>query len=210
MPYLKSLNDEVKEMWALVLSQQEKALTALINSDKDLAREVILIEERVNGSQQFIESDCKYYLSIQGSQTVNIPFAVFALKITGQLEIIGDMAEKIANDILTGTISSQLLNQTNIAEPFHSSNKILELALQAFDAADPLQAEVIVSRVAICEKIILDTTSFLMGYLVNCKQDLQETITLFSILQNVKRTVEHCQNIAFSIINYNRLTTIEL
>ena len=48
MPYTKSLNKEVKEIWALVLSQHKKALAALTEFDKDLAREVILIEERVN------------------------------------------------------------------------------------------------------------------------------------------------------------------
>ena len=52
---LKSLREEVVNMWNLVHSQLTKTLSSLLNFDKDLAREVIMIENRVNGAELKIE-----------------------------------------------------------------------------------------------------------------------------------------------------------
>ena len=45
---LNQLKKEIIEMWSLVNSQLVKGREALLNSDKDLAREVLLHERRVN------------------------------------------------------------------------------------------------------------------------------------------------------------------
>ncbi len=46
---LKELKTEVVNMWTLVHSQVVKANIAMVNFDKDLAREVMSREKRVNG-----------------------------------------------------------------------------------------------------------------------------------------------------------------
>ncbi|HXS55183.1 MAG TPA: PhoU domain-containing protein, partial [Hanamia sp.] len=56
---LQQLKQEVIRMWEMVLSQLEKAEEALKNMDRDLAREVILTEKRVNAFELKIDSDCE-------------------------------------------------------------------------------------------------------------------------------------------------------
>ena len=210
MPYLKSLTREVKEMWALVLSQHQKSLTALTALDKDLAREIILIEERVNSCEQFIESDCENYFSLQGS-SVNIPFVMFALKITRQLEIMGDLAKKIAGDILNirSGYAQELLEKSNVSELFKKSNKIVELSLQAFDENDIPLARLIQNRIEITSEMISDTNNRLVSHLRFHPEQVNEALNLFSVIESIKRTVELSQNIAEGIINYNQLTPVQ-
>ena len=211
MPYLKSLTREVKEMWGLVLSQHQKSLTALHTLDKDLAREIILIEERVNSCEQFIESDCEHYFSLgKSQQTLDIPFAMFALKITRHLEIMGDLAKKIANDILStdSVYPSKLLEQINLTEPFRTSNKILELTLQAFDSIDPSLAQAALNRIKICREMIADSNRLLADYLNIFPQHVNHGLNLFSVLESIKRTVELSVNISESIINYSQISTV--
>lgn len=211
MPYLKSLNRELKEMWTLVLLQHQKSLTALLTVDKDLAREIILIEERVNSCEQFIESDCEHYLSLRSSQDINIPFAMFALKTTRHLEIIGDLANKIANDILNSQDNSQeLLTQANIAETFRRSNKIIELTMQAFNENDTSLAQVALNRIAVCLEMLTDCNNSLADYLKIHPNAYIEVLNLFSVLESLKRTLEVIQNISLGIIKYKETAAVRI
>lgn len=212
MPYTKSLNKEVLEIWALVLSQHKKVLTALIEFDKDLAREIILIEERVNSCEQFIESDSEYYFSLNASQPINISFAMFALKITRQVEIIGDLANKMANDILNANhpYPDQLLTDSNIDEIFRSNNKILELAMQAFEETDLTLAQVVLSRIEICREMIADSNRQLANYLTNYPDHLTHGLSLFSVLESIKRTLEVSKSLLEGIMNFNLLVTVQI
>ena len=211
MPYLESLTRELKEMWALVLLQHQKSLTALLTFDKDLAREIILIEERVNSCEQFIESDCEHYFSLSNSQAVNIPFAMFALKTTRHLEIIGDLANKIANDIVNTSVRSQeLLTQANVVETFGRSNKIIELVMQAFDENDISLAKVALNRIAVCQDMVLDCNQLLADYLKVHPNQHREVLNLFSVLERLKRTLEIIQNISLSITKYKEVAAISI
>lgn len=211
MPYLKSLTRELKEMWALVLSQHQKSLTALLTFDKDLAREIILIEERVNSCEQFIESDCEHYFSLRSSQAINIPFAMFALKTTRHLEIIGDLANKIANDILNIPHHSQeLLPQANIAETFRRSNKIIELVMQAFDENEASLAQVALNRIAVCQEMVSDCNQSLTDYLKDHPKQHSEVLNLFSVLESLKRTLEIIRNISLGIMKYKEIGAIQI
>lgn len=212
MPYLKSLTREVKEMWEMVLSQHQKSLTAFVQFDKDLAREILLIEERVNSCGQFVESDSEHYLSLNHSQTANIPFVLFALKTTRQLEIIGDLAAKIAKDILhTGSpYPGKLVTQTNMAETYSRSNKILGLALQAFDEADSALARIALNRIEICQEMSLDNRSLLMDHLRYYPHHASHSLSLLSVLESVRRMQELIQKLSEGIVNYNQTTAVQL
>ena len=56
---LKELKTEVINMWNLVHSQLVKSNVAMVNFDKDLAREVLIKEKRVNSYELKIDRDCE-------------------------------------------------------------------------------------------------------------------------------------------------------
>ena len=51
------LHKEVDEMWTLILNQLDRAGEAVLTLDKELARQVIVRERRVNASELKIDSD---------------------------------------------------------------------------------------------------------------------------------------------------------
>lgn len=198
-------------MWALVLSQHQKSLTALLKDDKDLAREIILIEERVNSCEQFIESDCEHYFSLPGTQKTDISFATFALKTTRHLEIIGDMANKIANDLLNAPVLSQTLHsQVNIAETFRQSNRVMELVMQAFYENDSAVAQLAVDRISVCQEMVLDCNQSMADYLKIHPNQHTEVLILFSVLESLKRTLEITQTISLGIKKYKEVAAIQI
>lgn len=192
MPYVQSLTREVKEMWALVLSQHHKSLMALVTLDKDLAREIILIEERVNSSEQFIESDCEHYFSLKGTAADKIAHVLSVLKITRRLEIIGDLAKKIAGEILDtpSAYSQHLLEAISITELFRRSNRILELALDAFEGNDSALPQLIRGRIEVFNEMAGDTPRLLVDYLRAHPDEVSKALSLCSVVESLKRVVD--------------------
>ena len=56
---ISALKKELANMWILVQSQLNKAREAMVNFDKDLAREVVMKEKRVNAYELKIDRDCE-------------------------------------------------------------------------------------------------------------------------------------------------------
>ena len=96
---LQQLKTETIKMWMLVNLQLTKAKEALLKFDKDLAREVILGERRVNAWELKIDRDCENIFALFNPVAVDLRFVLSALKINNNLERIGDIAEGIAKKI---------------------------------------------------------------------------------------------------------------
>lgn len=204
MPYLESLIREVQEMWVLVLSQHQKSLIALTSFDKDLAREIVLLEERVNSCEQFIESDCEHYFTLGNLQAENIAGAMLVLKITRRLEIIGDLAKKIATDILQSEVAypEDLIEKLSISDLFKASNTILELGLDAFANRDESLAQRMFRRAEISYGIITETHNSLIHCLSQSPESLNQALSLFSILEINKNVIEFACSLAQEVLSY--------
>src|SRR5450432_3914203 len=135
---LKELKTEVINMWNLVHSQVVKSNVAMINFDKNLAREVVSREKRVNGLELKIDRDCENIFALLTPVAVDLRFVLAVLKINSNLERIGDIAEGVARFVIDieKNVDSRLLEVTRIIEMFDLSIAILNDAASAFEAED--------------------------------------------------------------------------
>src|ERR1700679_1484640 len=97
---LQLLKTEAVNMWTLVNSQLSKARQAFLTFDKDLAREVVLKEKRVNGSELKIARAGENISGLFCPVAIDLRFLLAVLKINSNLERIGDIAEGIAKYII--------------------------------------------------------------------------------------------------------------
>src|SRR3954465_4582054 len=132
---LNQLREEVINTFNLVYSQLTKGMSALINFDKDLAREVVMVEKRVNAAELKIDRDCENILAIYSPVAVDLRFVLAVLKINTNLERTGDIAEGIAKLILdTETPFKQdLLDHTQIVEMYGEALLVIEEITTAFE-----------------------------------------------------------------------------
>src|SRR5947207_7370260 len=97
---IQAVKTEVLSMWNLVESQLQKSRTALLNFDRDLAREVILKEKRVNAFELKLDRDCEDIFALYCPVAIDLRFLLAVLKINNNLERIGDIAEGVAKYIV--------------------------------------------------------------------------------------------------------------
>ncbi|MFC4590642.1 phosphate signaling complex protein PhoU [Sphaerisporangium corydalis] len=93
---LNALNDRLVEMTSLVRSAISRATTALLDADLQLAESVISQDAEVNRLYAEIETSIFELMATQQPVAVDLRVAITALRMGGDLERMGDLAEHVA------------------------------------------------------------------------------------------------------------------
>jgi phosphate transport system protein len=201
---LQLLKKEVINMWGMVRSQLVKAKTSLVNFDKDLAREVVLMERRVNGAELKIDRDCENIFALLTPVAVDLRFVLAVLKINSNLERIGDIAEGIAKYILSmdAQFSPELLEATYVMKMYDESIIILEDTLSAFETEDTLLARKVFKKDEYLDDINIQANELIEGYLKTHPEDIDHALYILSIIRKLERVGDQSKNISEEIIFY--------
>jgi phosphate transport system protein len=201
---IKLLKEEVISMWKMVHSQLEKGLSALLNNDKDLAREIVIIESRVNALELKIDRDCEDVFALYCPVAVDLRFLLAVLKINTNLERTGDIAEGIAKMILDteGPFKQQLLDVTQVVEMYHEATLIVAESLTAFVNEDSSIARSIFRRDEILDKINRKANKLIGDYIKDHPEDITQALNLLSMIRRLERVGDQAENIAEEIIFY--------
>lgn len=201
---IKQLREEVVEMFQLVHSQLSKGLSSLLNFDKDLAREILIIEKRVNSTELQIDRDCENILAIYTPVAVDLRFILAVLKINTNLERVGDIAEGIAKSIIdTETPFKQaLLDHTKVVEMYGEALVVVEEILRAFDQENTATVRAIFKRNEFLDEINRKANDLIISYLKEQPEDLHPALNILSIIRRLERVGDQAENIAEEIIFY--------
>ena len=135
---LNALKSSLLEMWSIVISQHEKAKMAIENNDKDLANEVHLNEKLLDAFELKHDMDCENLIALYNPMAIDLRFVLSVLKISYNLERIGDYANYIANTIRKSDVpfDHQLIKDTQIPEMFEIAHMMLVEAYESFEKDD--------------------------------------------------------------------------
>jgi phosphate transport system protein len=95
-PELQALKDNLSDMLSLVRNQMVKCKEAVHKNDLSLAKEVISDEKKVNIQEIAIDRDCENILALFTPVATDLRLVLATLKITNDLERIGDNAKSLA------------------------------------------------------------------------------------------------------------------
>lgn len=93
---LEKLNNELIEMGSMIEQAIEKAISALVNNDVELAKTVIEGDEDIDHQERRIESLCMKLLLQQQPVAKDFRLISSALKMITDMERIGDHAADIS------------------------------------------------------------------------------------------------------------------
>jgi phosphate transport system protein len=201
---LSTIKEETVEMWKLVELQLQKGLSALLNFDKDLAREIVLIEKRVNGAELKIDRDCEDIFALYSPVAVDLRFLLAVLKINTNLERIGDIAEGIAKMILDTKepFKKSLLDATMVIEMYDECLQMVAEILNAFEKEDSVIARRIFKRDELLDEINRKANELIAKYIADHPQDMEQALTILSMIRRLERIGDQAENIAEEIIFY--------
>jgi phosphate transport system protein len=201
---LQLLKTEAINMWTLVNSQLSKARLAFLNFDKDLAREVVLKEKRVNGSELKIDRDCENIFALFCPVAIDLRFLLAVLKINSNLERIGDIAEGIAKYIIDAEVpfTKEMLDATRILPMYEESVNMLEDTQEAFEKEDTILARSVFKKDDFLDNVNKASNKVLEQHLKEHPEDTAQALWILSIIRKLERVGDQSKNIAEEIIFY--------
>lgn len=199
---LNMLRSELTEMWLMVISQLHKTREALLQFDRDLAREVVSTEKRINSLELKIDRDCENIFALFNPVAVDLRTVLAVLKINNNLERSGDIAEGIAKYIIYADqpFNQELLESTQILRMYDETNAILEDVLRAFEAEDTRLARSVFKRDEIVDEINVKANKVVADFIRSHPEKIEEALYLISMIRKLERVGDHCKNIAEEII----------
>jgi phosphate transport system protein len=199
---LQDAKSEIISMWDLVLLQLTKARDAMLRFDKDLAREVILKEKRVNAFELKIDRDCENIFALYCPVAIDLRFLLAVLKINNNLERIGDFAEGIARYIVESPVKfdMEMLEDTELIKMFEDSISILTDTRVAFEFENTLLARTIFSRDDILDDINKRADANISKFIRKNPDVIGQALYILSIIRKLERVGDQSKNIAEEII----------
>ena len=201
---ITEVKKEIINMWILVQSQLNKAKEAMVNFDKDLAREVLVKEKRVNSYELKIDRDCEDIFALHCPVAVDLRFLLAALKINTNLERIGDIAAGIALYVVESPVNfdAAALEKTSLLRMYDEAVNILIDTRTAFEKEDTVLARSIFKRDDVLDDINDNAPNTVAEVIKADINTLPEALYILSIIRKLERVGDQSKNIAEEIIFY--------
>jgi phosphate transport system protein len=113
---LKRLKEDLLKLGVMVESAVNNSLRSLVERDSNLANEVIIKDHLINALDVKIDEECIRLIALRQPKAGDLRSIITAMKITTDLERIGDLAVNIAERALE-------LNQEPQLKPYKGHNK---------------------------------------------------------------------------------------
>lgn len=191
-------------MFELVLSQLDKSKQALVNLDKDLAREVLVNEKRVNSYELQIDRDCENILALFNPVAIDLRFLLAVLKINSNLERVGDIAESVCHFVMNFKLEPEkkLLEVSRLLEMFDVSHEILKTVKDAFETEDTKLARSVFTLDETLDEININANTVIADFIRNNIERINQSLYTLSMIRKLERVGDQCKNIAEEIIFY--------
>ena len=193
---LERLTNKLLEMSSLVESAIYHSVTAVVQKDEALARDVINNEVRINQMEMEIDELAIGLLALQHPVAADLRLTTAALKINTDLERMGDLAVNIAEraiSLIHEPMVKPMIDIPHIAA-------LVRKSLDAFVSRDPdLARSVLASDDAVDN---LRTASYheLISFMEDDPKNIRQAVDLLSVVRNLERIADHSTNIAEDVL----------
>lgn len=190
------------EMFSLVYAQLVKARNSLVNFDKDLAREVRVNEKRVNSFELKLDRDCENIIALFNPVAVDLRFVLACLKINSNLERVGDIAEGIAQFVLSikNAPDQELLHRTRVIEMFDTANSIVQDVMTSFEKEDTSLARNVFMKDELLDEINANANGAVAEFIKEHSDKINQSLYMLSTIRKLERVGDQSKNIAEEII----------
>lgn len=208
---IQQLKRQVISMWEMVLSQLQKAEEALKNLDRDLAREVVLTEKRVNAFELKIDRDCEDIIALFAPVAIDLRFVLAVLKINMNLERTGDIAEGIGKFVMDipQDFDVRLFEITRVLEMYQQGNEMIIDVMNAFEEEDTSLARKVFKKDDLLDEINKNAATIVADFIKDNPSKIESALYILSTIRKLERVGDQAKNMAEEIIFYSEAKVLK-
>jgi len=201
---LERLKNEIEDMGALVRNQLKKSIDSFVDAKKELAKEVLFQERRVNAEELKIDRDCENIMALFNPVAIDLRLVFAAFKINSHLERMGDHAKGIAAYALRlhKPYNADLLREMKFRDIVSHIDQMITSNLRAFKDADTSSAREIFKHDDHLDEWNKNTIKAIAVYIKDHTDEAEDLLNLASVIRKMERIGDLNKNIAEEVIFY--------
>jgi phosphate transport system protein len=196
---LKKLRDMLTEMGGIVESQVALAAEAIMNRDAAAATRAVEEDPKVDALEREVEQFVIRMLALRQPMAGDLRLIVAGLKITGDLERIGDYAANVAKRSIVLAQYALPYSLTGLAHMAHMVQDQLKSIIDAVGSGDTDKAIEVWRSDRVVDDIYTALFRELITYMMEDPRNITPCTHLLFIAKNLERIGDHTTNIAETV-----------
>jgi len=197
---LQQLRAKILEMGGLVEKQISDAMTALIGRNSSQAQEVIARDHTVNYLDVATDESCTRLLALHQPAGRDLRLIMTGLKITTDLERIGDIAQNICERALELNQEAPLLFSADLPRMSEWAQAMLRDSLDAFVREDTELALQVCQRDDFIDSLTAELFHAMLSRMTREPQNVSRAMRHLFVAKYLERIADHATNIAEMVI----------
>ena len=197
---LKELKNLTKDLADRVGGAIDNSVTALRDSNIELAREVIKHDQEMDDLSLKIENLCMELLALQQPMAKDLRRIIGILKIGIDLERIGDLAVDVARVTTQSQDKIKITKLEYIPRMAETSKKMLEQSMEALMNSDADMARQVTKWDYEIDGLYVKARTKLLKIIIERPEVINEGTALLMVNRHLERTGDHICNICETIV----------
>jgi phosphate transport system protein len=197
---LQDLRRRISEMGGIAEKMLDDSIRSLVRRDIPLAQSVIAADGRLDALQREVEERAILMIARRQPMAVDLRETISAIRVSGDVERIGDLAKNIAKRALA--IAGQFQPQKVVAGLEHMSELAmgqLKDVLDSYVEQDDARAMDVWRRDGQIDSLYTSLFRELLTYMMEDPRNISFCTHLLFVAKNVERIGDHTTNIAETI-----------
>jgi phosphate transport system protein len=197
---LQEIKDGLLYLGALTEKALDNGSVALLERDSELARKIVCDDDQIDRLDFELEEKCIRLLALRQPAARDLRFITTAIKITGHLERIGDMASNIAKKVL-------ILNEIPQIKPYIDLPRMAEIvrgmihkSLDSLVGEDVELAQKVREEDAVIDQLNDQVFRELLTFMMEDPHKIQVSLYIMQISKSLERIADHAEGIAAMVI----------
>ncbi len=200
---LSDLKVQILKMGSLVEEAIDRSIKSLVERNSDLARQVIENDARINAFDVSIDEECIRLIALRQPTAGDLRFITTAMKITTDLERMGDYAVDICERALELNEEPQLKPYIDIPRMAEIAEGMVRDALQAFLEKNTSLAYDVIKRDDEVDQLTVQIFNELLLFMIKDSSTITRAIKISYISKYLERIADHATNLAEMVVYMN-------
>ena len=197
---LARLKTQLLEMSGLAEELVDQAMQALRARDAELASTVIRRDNDLDAMEVAVDDMCIHLLALQQPMARDLRLITMAMKISNDLERVGDHAVNIAEGVPHLVDAPMFSDLPEIDEMARMAREMLSDALDCFVRADAENAMEVIHRDDRVDQMQDSLFRVLLTHMMEDPRRIGPSISLFLVSRNLERIADLATNIAEDVV----------
>ena len=197
---LSALKEIVLRLGCMVEVAVRDSVRSLIEKNSDLAREVIKRDYQINALDVKIDEECVKLIALRQPMARDLRFITTAMKITTDLERMGDLAVNIAERAIELNEEPQLKPYVNIPKIAEIAQWMVRSALDAFIKGCSTLPYEVINKDDEVDELTVKNFHELLSLMIQNPKIIPLAVKRTYVAKNLERIADHATNMAEMIL----------